>query len=69
MLDPIIPTYHYAKDSFLFCEEIKKVSVSNRLLISYDICSLFTCITLKEAIDIAVNMLFDHNPGLNITKA
>ena len=24
---------------------------------------------LKETIDIAVNLLFEHNPGLNITKA
>ena len=24
---------------------------------------------LKETIDIAVNFLFEHNPGLNITKA
>ena len=69
MLDPIIPTSHCTKDSFTFCEEIKKVSATNRFLISYDICSLFTSIPLKETIDIAVNLLFDHNPGLNINKA
>ena len=38
-------------------------------LISYDVCILFTSIPLKEAIDIDVNLLFEHNPGLNITKA
>ena len=69
MLDPIIPTSHCTKDSFTFCEEIKKVSATNRFLISYDVCSLFTSIPLKETIDIAVNLLFEHNPGLNITKA
>ena len=69
MLDPIIPTSHCTKDPFTFCEEIKKVSATNRFLISYDVCSLFTSIPLKETIDIAVNLLFEHNPGLNITKA
>ena len=69
MLDPIIPTPHCTKDSFTFCEEIKKVSATNRFLISYDVCSLFTSIPLKETIDIAVNLLFEHFSGLNITKA
>ena len=63
LLDPIIPKSHCTKDS------IKKVSATNRFLISDDVCSLFTSIPLKETIDIAVNLLFDHNPGLNITKA
>ena len=69
LLDPIIPTSHCTKDSFTFCEEIKKVSATNRFLISYDVCSLFTSIPLKETIDIAVNLLFEHNPGLINTKA
>ena len=69
MLDPIISKSHCTKDSFTFCEEIKKVSATNRFLISYDICSLFISIPIKKTIDIAVNLLFDHNPGLNITKA
>ena len=69
LLDPIIHTSHCTKNSFTFCEEIKKVSGTNRFLISYDVCSLFTSIPLKEAIDITVNLLFEHNPGLNITKA
>ena len=69
LLDPIIPTSHCTKDSITFCEEIKKVSATNRFLISYEVCSLFTSIPLKETIDIAVNLLFEHDPGLNITKA
>ena len=39
LLDPIIPTSHCTKDSITFCEEIKKVSATNRFLISYDVCS------------------------------
>ena len=69
LLDPIIPTSHCAKDSFMFCEEIKEVTATNTFLISYDMCSLFTSIPLKETIDIAINLLFEHYPGLNITKA
>ena len=42
LLDPIIPTSHSTKDSFTFSEEIKKVSDTNRFLISYDVGSLFT---------------------------
>ena len=37
-------------------------------MISYDVCSLFTSIPLKETIDIAVNLLFEHKPGFKITK-
>ena len=39
LLDPVIPTSHCTKDSFTFCEEIKKVNAANRFLISYDVCS------------------------------
>lgn len=65
----LILTSHCRKDSSTFCGEIKKVSATNRLLISYDVSSLFTCIPLKETTDVAVNLLFEHNPGLNIAKA
>ena len=65
----LILTSHCRKDSSTFCGEIKKVSATNRLLISYDVSSLFTCIPLKETTDVAVNLLFEHNPGLNITNA
>ena len=54
---------------FTFWEEIKKVSATNRFLISYYVCSLFTIRPLKETVNIAVNLLFEHNRGLNITKA
>ena len=69
LLDLIIPTSYCTKDSFTFSEQTKKVSATNRFLISYDVCSLFTSTPLKETIDIAVNLLFQYNPGSNITKA
>ena len=64
----VIPTTNCTKDSFTFGKEIKKVRATNKFLISYDVCSLFTSIPLKETIDIAVDLLFEHNPDFKITK-
>ena len=36
--------------------------------VSYDVTSLFTNISLEEIIDIAINLIFNHNPNLNITR-
>ena len=64
----VIPTTNCTKDSFTFAKEMKKVRATNKFLISYDVCSLFTSIPLKETIDIAVDLLFEHNPDFKITK-
>ena len=68
MLDPVIQKDHCSKDSFSFCKEIKKVSSSNKFLISYDIWSLFTSILLNETIDLAVQLIFNNNPNIKIIK-
>ena len=68
MLDPAIPKDHCSKDSFSFCKEIKKVSPTNKFLISYDTCSLFTSIALNETIDLGVELISDNNPNIKITK-
>ena len=60
---------HCTKNSFSFCEEIRKVRASNEFLVSYDICSFFTGIPLTETIDIAVDLLFEKNTGFKISKA
>ena len=39
-----------------------------KILVSYDVTSLFTNISLQETIDIAINLIFNHNPNLNITR-
>ena len=59
MLNLVIPTEYCTKDSFSFCKEIQEVITSMKFMISYDICSLFTSISLKETIDIAANLIFD----------
>ena len=39
-----------------------------KFLVSYDVTSLFTNIPLQQTTDIAINLIFNHNPNLNITK-
>ena len=42
--------------------------MSNRFLVSCDVTSLFTNIPLQKTIDIAINLIFNHNLNLNITR-
>ena len=67
-LDPVTSKEHCAKDSFSFCEEIQQVSSNDSFLVSYDVCSLFTSIPLQETIQIAVELIFQNNPQLKVTK-
>ena len=66
MLDPVIPTEYYAKDSFSFCKEIQEVS--SLFMILYDVFSQKKLIRLKEIIDRAINLIFDQYPDLKITR-
>ena len=68
LLARVIPTTNCTKYSFTFFEEIKKVRASNKFLISYDVCSFFISIPLKETINIAVDLLYEHNHDFKITK-
>ena len=54
--------------TFFFVSQIKNANLSGKFLVSYDVTSLFTNIPLRETIDIAINLIFNHNPNLNITK-
>ena len=67
-LTPFIDYQFCATDSFSFVKEIKEVSFNSNFLISFDVCSLFTMIPLSETIDIAVNLIFERQPGLKMTK-
>ena len=51
-----------------FISQIKNASLSKQFLVSYDVASLFTKIPLQEIIDIAVNLIFNYNHNLNITR-
>ena len=42
--------------------------MTDKSLISFDVTSLFTNIPLSEAIDIAINLIFENSPDIKFTK-
>ena len=58
----------YLTFGFLGFKEIKNANLSKKFLVSYDVISLFTNILLQKTIDVAINLIFNHNPNLNITR-
>ena len=67
-LSLLVPNDYSWKDTFSFVSQIKNANLSKIFLVSYDVTSLFTNIPLQETIDIAINLIFNHNPNLNITR-
>ena len=65
---PLVPNDYSCKDTFSFVSQIKNANLSKKFLVSYNITSLFINIPLQDTIDIAINLIFSHNPNLNITK-
>ena len=68
LLSLLVSNDHSCKNSFFFVSRIKNANLSKKFLVSYDVTSLFTNIPLQETIDIAINLIFNHNPNLNITR-
>ena len=68
LLSPLVPNDYSCKDTFSFVSQIKNANLSKKFLVTYDVTSLFTNIPLQETIDIAINLIFNHNPNLNITR-
>ena len=68
LCSPSVPNGYSCKDTFTFVSQIKNANFSKKFLVSYVVTSLFTNIPLQETIDIAINLIFNHNPNLNITK-
>ena len=68
LISPLVPNNYSCKDTFSFVLQIKNANLSVKFLVSYDVSSLFTNIPLQEATDIALNLIFNHNPSLNITR-
>ena len=68
LCSPLVPNDYSCKDTFTFVSQIKNANLSKKFLFSYSVTSLFTNIPLQETIDIAINLIFNHNPNLNITK-
>ena len=68
LLSPLVPNDYSCKDTFSFVSQIKNANLSRKFLVSYDVTSLFTNIPLQETIDMAINLIFNPNPNLNITR-
>ena len=68
ILSPHVPDDHCAKDTFTFISDLQKVSVINKFMISFDVESLFTNIPLSEVIELAVNVIVEKTPNIDITK-
>ena len=68
LLSPLVPNDYSCKDTFSFFSQIKNANLSKKFLVSYDVTSLFTNIPLQESSDIAINLIFNHNPNLSITR-
>ena len=48
LLSPLVPHDYSCKDSFSFVSEIKNANLSRKILVSYDVTSLFTNIPLQN---------------------
>ena len=68
LLSPLVPNYCSCRDTSPSVCQIKNGNLFKKFLVSYDVTSLFTNIPLQETIDIAINLIFNHNPNLNITR-
>ena len=64
LLSPLVPNDY----SFSFVSQIKNANLFKKALVSYDVTSLFTNIPFQETIGIAINLIFNNNPNLNITR-
>ena len=65
---PLVPDDYSCKDTLTFASQIKNENFSKKILVSYDVTRLFTNIPFQETIDVAINLIFNHNPNLSITK-
>ena len=68
LFSPLVPNDYSYKDTFSFVSQIKNANLSKKILVSYNVSSLFTNIALQETINIAINLIFNHNPNLSITR-
>ena len=68
LLSPLVPNDYSCNNTFSFVFQIQNANLSKKFLISYNATSLFTNIPLQQTIDIAINLIFNHNPDINIAR-
>ena len=65
LLSRYVSNDYSCKDTF---SQIKNANLSKLFFVSYDVTSLSTNIPLQETTDTAINLIFNHNPNLSITR-
>ena len=68
LLSPLVSNNYSCKYTFSFISKTKNANLSRKFLVSSNVTSLFNNIPLQETIDIAINLIFNHNPDLNISN-
>ena len=68
LLSPLVSNDYFCQDTFSFVSQINNTNLSKKILVFCNVTSLFTNIPLQETIDMAINLIFNHNPNLHITK-
>ena len=65
LLSLLFPNDYSCKVTFSFVSQIKNANLLKQFLVFYDATSLFTNTALQETIDIAINLIFNHNLNLH----
>ena len=68
LLSPVVLDDYSCKDIFSFVSQINSAHLSGKYFVSSDITSRVNNIPLQETIDLAINLICNHNQNLNITK-
>ena len=68
LLSLLAPNNYCCKYTFYFVPQIKNAYLSGNFLVFFDVTSIFTNFPFQETIDIGIDLKFNHNPNLNITK-
>ena len=68
LLTPFIPTAYWMEDSFTFIKDIQEVSTQDSFMVSHDVCSLFTNMSLSETVDIAVKLILENKEDLKFSE-
>ena len=69
ILQPLTSNQYTMKNSYSFVEEARTLDVSNKIMASFDVKSLFTNIPLDETINIICESMFkDKNTHCNLSK-
>ena len=67
-LSPLVPNDYSCEDAFFFLSQIKNANFAKKFLVSSDVTSLYLNIPIQGTMDIAIDLIFNHNPNLNITR-